>query len=448
MPRSYLLTWEPDPRRWRVRYKKKTYTISCKALGAPETKEASYKAANAWWHARKAEIDAEKTPGIHPNAQAIDTLNAQLAWAQRHGEAAMASAFAADIDLLEGDRRGDLGNLFLFGTSEASRAVWQDRLSQEAPEATPKDQTVGGQAAKWLDTLRQRAEAGKISADRFDNLRCHLDRFTAFIGPALPATAIDEVRVEGYYLHLLGLVKQGQIAEATADSVFKAAKGFVRHLHERRVIDLPRNLGSRALSFGGAAKSVETFTVDEVRRLVPAATGQLKLHVLLALNCGMYPSDIAELKDHEVDWRAGTITRRRSKTGDMERVPTVTYALWPQTLALLEHWRTGGEIVLRTRSGGLWAFRLMRGGKLYKNDNIGPRFLKLRDQLGLTLAFKHLRKTSASLLNREYDPRVVTHFLGHAPQSMAEKHYAAPDEATFARVILWLGQQYGPEVTG
>ena len=90
----------------------------------------------------------------------------------------------------------------------------------------------------------------------------------------------------------------------------------------------------------------------------------------------------------------------------------------------------------------------MKGGKLHKNDNIGPRFLKLRDGLGLTLAFKHLRKTSASLLNRNYDPRVVTHFLGHAPQGMAAKHYVAPDEATFSGALRWLGQQYGLEVTG
>jgi hypothetical protein len=73
------------------------------------------------------------------------------------------------------------------------------------------------------DSLRQRAEASKISADRFDNLRCYLDRFTALLGPALPATAIDEARVEGYCLHLLGLEKRGQIVEATVEGPVPAA---------------------------------------------------------------------------------------------------------------------------------------------------------------------------------------------------------------------------------
>ena len=161
----------------------------------------------------------------------------------------------------------------------------------------------------------------------------------------------------------------------------------------------------------------------------------------------MMPTDIADLKDSEVKLKAGTITRQRSKTKGNPHVPTVTYTLWPQTLALLERSHTGGEIVLRTRSGGLWAFRVMRCGRLHKNDNIGPRFIKLRDQLGFDLAFKHLRKTSASVLNRKF-PLTVTHFLGHSPKGIAARHYVAPDDATFFEAIRWLGEQFGPDVTG
>ena len=88
--------------------------------------------------------------------------------------------------------------------------------------------------------------------------------------------------MEKYFLHLIDLMKGG-MAESTADSIFKAAKQFAKHLYERRLIDLPRNLTSRSLSFGVTAKKVETFTEHGVRRLVTAATGQLKLHILLAL---------------------------------------------------------------------------------------------------------------------------------------------------------------------
>ena len=94
-----------------------------------------------------------------------------------------------------------------------------------------------------------------------------------------------------------------------------------------------------------------------MRTLVAAATGQLKLHILLALNCGYTNTDIAELKDPQVDWQRGAISRKRSKTQHVANVPVVTYPLWPQTFALLRQYRSGQATVLLTRSGGPWAFR-------------------------------------------------------------------------------------------
>ena len=45
-------------------------------------------------------------------------------------------------------------------------------------------------------------------------------------------------------------------------------------------------------------------------------------------NCGMYQNDIAELRQDEVNWMKGTVTRARSKTRERNG-PVVTY----QTLA-------------------------------------------------------------------------------------------------------------------
>jgi hypothetical protein len=58
MPIPELMTWVPSRRRWTRMYKGKRYWISCKALGVPETKEASIQAANAWWKAKQAEVDS------------------------------------------------------------------------------------------------------------------------------------------------------------------------------------------------------------------------------------------------------------------------------------------------------------------------------------------------------------------------------------------------------
>ena len=39
MPRLFLMTWEPKSRRWRKLYKGKLYTVLCRSLGEPESKE-------------------------------------------------------------------------------------------------------------------------------------------------------------------------------------------------------------------------------------------------------------------------------------------------------------------------------------------------------------------------------------------------------------------------
>jgi len=59
------------------------YVRSCRQLGVPPTKEASYRAANDWWRAKLAEIGGTEPP--HPHADFLTELERRKAWAQRHG---------------------------------------------------------------------------------------------------------------------------------------------------------------------------------------------------------------------------------------------------------------------------------------------------------------------------------------------------------------------------
>src|SRR3954447_7940393 len=82
------MTWEPAKARWRKMYRGRMYTVSCSRLGCPPTKLDSYKAANDWWLAKRAEIDAKAPP--HPHEQILRSLADRLAWAQGHGNADLA----------------------------------------------------------------------------------------------------------------------------------------------------------------------------------------------------------------------------------------------------------------------------------------------------------------------------------------------------------------------
>ena len=90
---------------------------------------------------------------------------------------------------------------------------------------------------------------------------------------------------------------------------------------------------------------------------VTSTKNQMRLQILLMLNCGYRASDIATIRVGEI--REGRIIRKRHKTKKEKDTPTVNYKLWKETKELLEKWAVGKEdsdIALRTRSGGLWAY--------------------------------------------------------------------------------------------
>jgi len=363
MPRSYLMTWEPGPRRWRKVYKGKTYTVSCRDLKVPQTKDISYQAANAWWTAKRAEIDRSPSPPpVRHHDWAISKLEKRLEWCLANGEQHLAGGIRAAIALLiqdgklppEDSLHESLGVGFLGEQDEW--LMWEDRLRRAAQPQVPEDQMVGGQVADWLATLQDRVKLDLLSADRLYNVRDMIERFAGFVGPKRPVSEINEDVYERYFYDLA----RSYPSKVTAHGHLRLVKQFVRYLFGKRLLELPRNLRDPALRFKLPPRAIVTYTADQVRALVRAAKGQPKLHVLLGLNCGFGPTDISEFKQSEVDWEEGTITRKRSKTDSQESVPVVRYKLWQSTFALLRQFNSGGDPVLRTRAGGEWAFRRLR----------------------------------------------------------------------------------------
>jgi integrase len=213
---------------------------------------------------------------------------------------------------------------------------------------------------------------------------------------------------------------------------------------------LPPNINLRRYNFGKSIRKIRTMTVDEVRTLVGASTGQLTLHLLLMANCGFTQQDVSDLKQNEVDWSAGTITRKRSKTDDHEDVPTVTYKLWPRTFELLTHYRSQpGDPVLRTKSGKRWMVKRQTNGKFNRTDSTKSVYRHLMKKTGIIKPPKILRKTSSTLLKSHdlYFP-FVDLFLGHAAASIADRHYADESQNRFDAAVAWLGEQYGKTITG
>jgi integrase len=225
----------------------------------------------------------------------------------------------------------------------------------------------------------------------------------------------------------------------------------VKWLFEREFLDaLPRNLGSRQHKFERPQQPIPTFTDDEVRLLVTNAKGPLKVALLLALNCGFTARDISDLKKTEIDFQAGTIARRRSKTARHRSSFVVSYKLWPDTLRFLkENLSSDPVVALTATGGGRWVVKAFRGegDRVRRSDGLAAAFERLKERCGITghhKSFKVWRKTSATKLKSHSVYRsLVPHFLGHSPQNISDHHYAQESQALLDEAVVWLQTALG-----
>ena len=219
--------------------------------------------------------------------------------------------------------------------------------------------------------------------------------------------------------------------------------------------DLPRNIDRSEVKITVETEEVKVWPIAAVQAVmgfIPKQSERLKLYMLLMLNCGMTQKDISDLEPDQVDWQAHTITRKRSKTQDCKNVPTVTYPLWIAPLPCWEIVRQqDGERVLTNRRGSpLKVVTLME--KVVNVDIIGTMYGKFRKRcqeagvLTESPTLKMFRKTSHSLIGNAPNDTWATYkvyFLGHAPMTVADKHYFRLDQAEFAKAIQWLGETLG-----
>jgi integrase len=488
MPRKYEMTWEGAPAfRWARQHQGVRHRISCADLGLPEalwTQEGSYLDANRWWKNKRAALEA--VPALDaPSAQVARVLETvpleQLRALVEKGEAArkllhilsltgadqnpetaaelLTQGHGVDVDLagrlLGCQPLKDTDGEELFPLCADPQEV-HTKLIDLSTTITPHvltHRTIGGLTKKWSADRTHEARAGVRSADNAQNQRIALDHFSNFVGPDSPVEAIDYDLWERWYVHCMRKVVQRDADPKAgwsvdyAAKVFGTARSFVRWLWERGVLkELPKNLSAKRYTFQRPEKVIPTYTDAELHRLLSTATGQHVLHLYLMLNIGCTQKDISDLRKHEIDWQAGVIKRRRSKTKHQKNTPEVAYPLWPRTLELLRQYLSDDPVLaLTTLSGRPWVRKeLHEDGRCNKADGIRNHFEQVRRKAGVNKPLKVFRKTSATRLKSEPRYRDLRHcFLGHAPTNLADKHYSAESQALLGEAVAWLGKQYG-----
>lgn len=455
----------------------------------------AYEAAVAAWEALKVKIDAEAPrPHERQYEEAIDQWEQVLAWSNRYGDREYAELAAKKLEAL---RRRFLtphltplaredwfeavfdppGWAKMLGLEELletppldeplvliapgsehvaeldgspkriAREIWHDRLETQKRKAAPEEDSLQAYIQKYLEKKETQASAGEISIGRCYALKLHLMHFQDWLGKDTAVKEINGEVLENYYTYLLKKATSKTWSKTTSRHYLNTVKSFVRWLwHSEAIPSLPRVLDgkSQALTITKPASRIVVFSKEEVTGLLAAASDRTKLYILMMLNCGMTQKDIADLAVSEVDWKEGRIIRKRSKTADCENVPTVNYKLWPETFRLLQQERASDSqtlVLLNSNGSPLWSEEIGSGGKYQKTDNIKNAFDRLRK---VEKPLKSLKKTSASLLRDSGTfSSLEGLFLGHAPQSMSDKHYAQVPQRLLDQAVEWLGQQYG-----
>jgi integrase len=431
MPKNYQMTWIPDSRRWTKFHRGKRYFVSCRQLDVPETKEASWRAANEWWERRKG----------------IASLPAEDDRVER---ATRISHLVRDFSKLDDDTRREAVEA-LLGVGSYDSLKSQAGTMLAGMDTPSPERTVKAQIESWKTLLRGVCQSGQMSEGRFDAYCRNIRAFVDWIGPETAIDAIDETKLEGFFNHLSAKVGVEEYSPTYAHTLLMTAKQFVSRLAEMKLIALPGNIRSRRFRFNhSVAAKIEIFTIAEVRQLLDISerfSERTHLFILLMLNCGMYQNDIAELKTDEVNWKAGTLTRARSKTRERGG-PVITYKLWPETFTLLKKHRAAGELALTTEEGNPLVKYWLENGVMRRYDAIQSAWSRVAGKMGgkIRLGMKHLRKTSATILGQHpHFKFYANHFLADSPKSIADKHYVVASDVEFFEALDWLCGQIMPE---
>lgn len=327
--------------------------------------------------------------------------------------------------------------------AHVATAIWQDRLAQTRAQTSSIESTRT--LKSYIQAYLTRSESRGIKVGTTENVRRRLKYMRDFLGPDMDAALLTGKHVDDLHQRIMKDCECGVFSRTYGFDILSSVKSFLRWLHETDVLpQLPKNISGNTLRISREQPKIEILTIGIIRKLFKSASDALRLYMLLALNCGMTQIDISDLQPSAVNWKTATLTRRRGKTAQFEQVPTVQYALWPETIDLMRRLRTQvGDRLLTAPMGGPLKFEQRRNGKIARNDYVGSLFRRHRKAVGVEGDFKSLKKTSASLLrdHAEFNG-LESVFLDHAPRSMSDRHYARVPEKLLGNGLTWLRKQY------
>jgi len=298
----------------------------------------------------------------------------------------------------------------------------EDLRAGRVPRVKQNGLTLEDLSDRFLTWKKRLCDAGELSHRTFLDYFGTCRRLVQFFGKSRLVSDLAADDFEALRAHLAS--SRGPEALAVA---IKKTRGVLKYAYDQGLIQSPVRYGQafnrpakRVLIKARQERGPKMFSPEEIRKMLDAADPAMRAMILLGVNCGFGPSDLAKLPIKAIDLKGGWIDFPRPKTGVHRRCP-----LWPETVeAIKSYLRKRPEPRNETAVGLLFVTRV--GGPYVHADGlangIGPHFARLAKRLGIyrrgfgLYTFRHVFETVGG---DSRDQVAVDHIMGHSRGDMA-----------------------------
>jgi integrase len=420
--------WNGAKYQWQRNVKGRKYTVTCGRLGLPRdqwTKLGSFSAANAWFDKQ---VNQDK-PFLETMLEQVGGLDAL----ERIEEKAVGEATAAK----------NLISLALDTAKDPAEKDWNDALARgfvSALAPTTPGPVAGKTVEQGVDDFLALLRTKTKSPKTYQEIAQMMAVVKEWFGKESVAS-IDESKMADAYRR----IAESQVAGNTKVKRWGFFKRFVKYLASLRLVARPANLDDGEFEFRREHKAVRKYPLEAVRAVLGKLPPKLRCWAILGLNCGMTNHDLGQLRKSMVV--GGYLTRKREKTKNRLNAPTVTYKLWPETIRLMEQFRSAHADYWFTNEAGnpLTENKLVNGEPVL-TDGVGyawKLWAKRTGEQGISIA--KFRNAAAQVLSEhEIYSGYGEFFLADVPTSIIERHYSNKNQVIFDKALDWLHDKLFP----
>jgi integrase len=297
------------------------------------------------------------------------------------------------------------GRMVYFGTD------WKAALKKYHTVMDGPPDSLKAAIDKYLVALDRLRQSGEVTLRHYKSMEWTLGKLSAKIGPTKTIarlTSDDYGQWRAAIGATNGAVSLGNhVRRVRAFLNWCVREKIIKELPAGDALKKPSRAQVRKARVEGGSKM---FSPDELRQLIKCAGPQLRAMIYLALNAGLGPEDLAQLRTHHL--QGSWLVYPRTKTWIERRVP-----LWPETYAALAAViREGDDVVFRTKYGNPWTPK----GKMGGDSPISAKFRALCKGVGIHKkgrGFYSLRHVCATIGQESGDYAASEAILGHVPDA-------------------------------